>query len=148
MKNTLPSAISGKVDLLLKEARVRHQSGDVAGAIVSALSAWELLPEPRLDWDFYPQIMTRGLVGFYVEVNDQTNARKWIEVMANAYDDPNHEDHLVLMVEGEAYHHLGERERATYVFTRIFEIYGENGFEGDQKQFLALYVHEQAGTQR
>ena len=146
MKKTLPTEISAKVDLLLKDARVRNGGGDVAGAAASALAAWELLPEPRLDWDFYPQIITRGLIGFYAALKDRDKARKWIELMAKAYDDPDHEDHLVLMVEGEAHHQLGDRDRAAYVFARILEIYGEGGFEGDQKQYLDLYLKTPSGA--
>ncbi len=45
--------------------------------------------------------------------------------MAKMYDDPNHEDHLVIMTEGEAMYKLGDLDRAYYVFGRIYEIYGQ-----------------------
>ncbi|WP_153064555.1 hypothetical protein [Agrobacterium sp. LAD9] len=56
--------------------------------------------------------------------------------MALMYDDPNREDHQVLMQEGEAMYKLGDTDRAFRAFSRIEEIYGRKGFAGHQKAYL------------
>ncbi|MGV1755118.1 hypothetical protein [Agrobacterium sp. CG674] len=60
------------------------------------------------------------------------------------YDDLNHEDHYVLMQEGEAMYKLGDIERAFYVFSRVEELYGERGFKGEQKAYLT-FIREERG---
>lgn len=64
--------------------------------------------------------------------------------MADRYDDPDHNDHRVLMTEGEAVYKLGDKERAYYVFGRIYEIYGQKDFAGDQTTYPEFYKKEKA----
>lgn len=66
--------------------------------------------------------------------------------MALMYDDPNREDHQVLMQEGEAMYKLGDIDRAFSAFSRIEEIYGRKGFAGHQKAYLDFLDRE--GTRR
>lgn len=37
------------------------------------------------------------------------------------------------MTEGEAVYKLGDKKRAYYVFSRIYELFGKQGFAGEQK---------------
>jgi hypothetical protein len=72
------------------------------------------------------------------------NVSKWSQIMAEMYDDPDHKDHLALMTEGEAMYKLGNTDRAYYVLGRIYEIYGQKGFAGDQMAYLEFYRKEKA----
>jgi hypothetical protein len=48
------------------------------------------------------------------------------------------------MTEGEAVYKLGDKERAYYVFGRIYEIYGQKDFAGDQTTYPEFYKKEKA----
>ncbi|MBA4775059.1 MAG: hypothetical protein H2044_05315 [Rhizobiales bacterium] len=146
-KPEIEASLKAQIDKLLDLSGQKFQDGDLAGSVELGLQAWALIPEPKEKWDYYPQSLSAGFVQDYVDLGDKDNASKWIEVMAKMYDDPNHEDHLVLMTEGEAMYKLGDRERAYYVFGRIFEIYGQKGFAGDQKQYLDFYLKRKEGRE-
>jgi hypothetical protein len=143
-KRTLPKEISDEMDALLAKAGENTRSGKLREGIELALEAWNLMPEPVGQWDFYPQVNARNMVDDYVSVRDMANTKKWIEITAQMYDDPNHEDHYVLMLEGEAMYKLGDLDRAYYAFGRIHEIYGRSGFEGEQLEYLEFYLKTKA----
>jgi hypothetical protein len=141
---TLPVVISDEMDALLTKAGESTRAGRLDEGIALALKAWNLMPEPVKQWDFYPQVNSRNMVEDYVAAGDTANAKKWIAIMADMYNDPNHEDHLVLMTEGEAMYKLRDWERGYYAFSRIYEIFGRSGFEGEQLIYLEFYLKEKA----
>ncbi len=101
------------------------------------------MPEPVEQWDFYPQVQSRNMVTKFTALEDKESVHKWTDIMARMYDDPNHEDQHVLMVEGEAMYKLGDFDRAFYVFDRIFEFYGKSGFRGEAP-YLEFYLKQKA----
>lgn len=143
-KPQIEKALASKIDEILKESGKKYQSGNKEASLNLALEAWDLIPEPKGRWDYYPQSLSSGFVQDYVDLADMASAKKWIEITAQMYDDPNHEDHYVLMIEGEAMYKLGDTERAYYVFGRIHELYGRGGFEGEQLEYLEFYLKERA----
>ena len=145
-KPELPKEIRAEIDSLRAEAGGLFKNKRIDESISAIVAAWNLIPEPKSYWDYYPQSLSISLVKRYVILNDKESAKKWIAVMAEMYDDPNHEDHLVLMTEGEAMYRLGDLHRAYYVFGRIYEIYGRKGFAGEQLEYLDFYLKRKAAA--
>ena len=79
--------MSVKLDGLLRPAGESGRAGDLVRAIALCLEAWSVLPDPKKGWDFYPQIIARGLVGYYTAAEDITNLRKWISTTYDVYHD-------------------------------------------------------------
>ncbi len=105
-----------EIDVLLAESAREFKSGALRTSLEIGIRAWNLIPEPKNKWDYYPQSLSHSFVEDFAELGDKENTKKWIAIMAKMYDDPNHEDHLVLMTEGEAMYKLGDLDRAYYVF--------------------------------
>lgn len=143
-KPQIEKNLAAEIDEILAKSGEKYQNGKKEESLKLALDAWKLIPEPKRNWDYYPQSLSAGFVEDYVELGDKKNAQKWIEIMAEMFDDPNHEDHQVLMTEGSAMYTLGDIDRAYYVFGRLYEIYGEPGFKGEQHQYLDFYKQELA----
>ncbi|WP_205910271.1 hypothetical protein [Rhizobium sp. FKY42] len=141
-KPELDTNTRSTIDAILKESGDRYSAGDLKGSLDAALKAWSLIPDPKNRWDYYPQSLSAGFVQDYTDLNDKANVEKWVAIMAEMYDDPNHEDHLVLMTEGEAMFKLGDMQRAYYIFARIYELYGSKGFAGEQLAYLEFYQKE------
>lgn len=141
-KPQIDVTIRTESDNLLERSAKLFASGALQSSLSVALEAWDLIPEPKEDWDYYGQSLSAGFVVDYADLGDKKSCQKWVEIMAQMYDDPNHEDHYVLMQEGEAMYKLGDLERAFYVFSRIEELYGPRGFEGEQRAYLA-FIEEQ-----
>jgi hypothetical protein len=145
-KPEIPTEIRAHIDKVLEQSGQQFSSGDLQASLRTALQAWELIPDPKEKWDYYPQSLSSGFVIDFADLGDKESCLQWIETMAVMYDDPNREDHQVLMQEGEAMFKLGDTEKAFGAFSRIEEIYGRKGFAGDQKAYLK-YLDEQRTRQ-
>ena len=143
-KKQIEPTIRKRIDELLEASGEKFSSGDLRGSLDIALQAWDLIPEPKSDWDYYPQSLSAGFVQDFADLGDKESVSKWSQIMADMYGDPNHEDQLVLMTEGEAMYKLGDKDRAYYIFGRIYEIYGQSGFSGDQSVYFEFYRKEKA----
>ena len=143
-KDNIDPAITKEIDKILKKSAELFQQGDLRGSLAVAQEAWDLIPEPKSKWDYYPQSLSGGFVQDFADLGDKENVSKWAQIMADMYGDPNHEDQLVLMTEGEAMYKLGDTDRAYYVFGRIYEIYGQKGLAGAQSTYLEFYRKEKA----
>jgi hypothetical protein len=143
-KPQIDIAIRTEIDTLLERSGKLFASGALQSSLSIALEAWDLIPEPKEGWDYYGQSLSAGFVLDYADLGDKQSCQKWIEIMALMYDDPNHEDHYVLMQEGEAMYKLGDIDRAFYVFSRVEELYGAQGFKGEQKAYLT-FLREERG---
>ncbi|KAB7762532.1 hypothetical protein CKY51_21160 [Xanthomonas maliensis] len=141
-KPEIEQPLRGQIDALLELSAQKFRDGALAESLALGLQAWDLIPEPKQGWDYYPQSLSSSFVQDYVDLNDKDNACKWIKVMALMYDDPDHQDHQVLMTEGEAMLQLGDETRACAVFGKIHALYGKRGFAGHQKRYLELYLKQ------
>lgn len=135
-KPQIDAEIRAKIDQLLEKSAQQFASGESRASLRTGLEAWNLIPEPKAKWDYYPQSLSAGFVEDFADVGDKQSCQTWIEIMAVMYDDPNYENHYVLMKEGEAMYKLRDIGRAFYVFSRIEELYGERGFVGEQRTYL------------
>ncbi|MCK4207134.1 hypothetical protein J3U99_20400 [Brucella pituitosa] len=143
-KPEIPTDIRVHIDKLLEQSGQQFSSGELQASLRTALQAWELIPEPKEKWDYYPQSLSSGFVIDFADLGDKESCLRWIETMALMYNDPNREDHQVLMQEGEAMYKLDDTDRAFLAFARIEEIYGRKGFAGPQKAYLKFLDRERA----
>lgn len=139
---TLPKEITDKIDAMLTAAGVASRTGDHKLSLQQQLNAWQLIPQPKEKWDFYPQTMTVNLIDDYAAIGDLDNVSHWLEMMYKMHFDEQHSGHYTLMVEGETMWKMGKKDRAKYIFDRIFELYGKKGFLGDQLLYYK-YIMEQ-----
>ncbi|MDO5528046.1 MAG: hypothetical protein Q4F71_01465 [Paracoccus sp. (in: a-proteobacteria)] len=143
-KPEIPEPTRSEIEALISASREAFDAGDLQKSHQIGLQAWDLIPEPKAQWDYYPQSLSKTFVEDSAELGDAESTHKWVEIMAEMYDDPNHEDHYVLTAEAEAMEMLGDRERFHYVVGRILELYGEAGFEGEQREWLESYRADEA----
>lgn len=67
----VPTAIEKEIDTLI-------ESEGPAGFAVQLEQAWELLPEPRLEWDYYPQVLSQAGCSAGVKRGDWDLAERWL----------------------------------------------------------------------
>lgn len=104
------------------------------------MEAWDLIPEPKEKWDFYPQSLAYSFAEDYAELGDVPNFKKWIEITYKMYDDVGRNSVYVLMLEGISLYRLGLREEALQVFDRIYAAFGHEGFAGEERKYLKLLL--------
>lgn len=82
---TVDSALEPTLDDLVNEGHDARDAGDHAAALAKWREAWELLPEPKLKWDYYGQTITRDLAGLCIETGRLDEAVIWIDRLNEAH---------------------------------------------------------------
>jgi hypothetical protein len=115
--------------------RACWKSGDLAGAEARFLEAWDLIPEPKVEWD-YSQSLSSGFVTFYRDTGQPAKALPWIDTVAAIYDaSPASETH-VAMFRGTVLFEMGDLDGALEAFRPQFEKHGKRPFAGEDPKFL------------
>lgn len=140
----IQSAVRDEIDDILNRSGEYFRAGDLTGALELALKAWNLIPDPKHEWDYYPQSLSVSFVADYTDIGDVEAVKRWINEAYLAYGDPDRENHYTLMLEGSSLYKLGLKDDAYLVFDRIFSTYGRDGFKGDQREYLEFFLRERA----
>ncbi len=137
-------AIRDRIEALRAEARIAYQAGDKASFTANLEQAWSLIPGEKAVWDYYPQTLARSLVRIYIELEDVPAAKRWLATAYKVYGDPQRENLFVLMLEGDALFRLDLTDEAYAVFSKVFQLYGRDGFKGEQLKYLEFFLKERA----
>ena len=143
----LPKDISDKMDQMLREAGEKFRNGMPNECIELQLKAWALIPEPKTEWDFYPQVMYKDIVNDYTSIKNVGEAKKWIAIAYKMFNDPDRTSHYVLSLEATSLYKLDLLDESYEVFDRIFELFGREGFQGEDIDHSEFYFKERAKRQ-
>ncbi|MFF8803069.1 MULTISPECIES: hypothetical protein [unclassified Methylobacterium] len=121
----LEKKTSSEIDQLLRSAGLAARTADLNQAITLCLKAWARLPEPKDRWDFYPQIISRGLVEYYTKIGDKENMEKWIDLTYYAYRDDSRTDIFLNMLEAECLYKMGIDSRAFDIIAQVEKVTGK-----------------------
>lgn len=137
-KPQLSDAIRTEIDAVLDRSGEAYRAGQLRRSLEIAEEAWDMIPAPPYDWDYYAQSLSADFVRDYAELGDEGEVEKWIPHLYGAYGDAEKTDHYTLMTEAEARLQLGQRDAAIPLFKRIHDLFGPEGFRGEHRQYLAL----------
>ena len=142
-RQPLAQSVTAKIEEEGKSGREAWKSGDLAKAERHFLSAWDALPEPKLEFD-YAQLLSSGIAEFYRDTHQFEKAWHWIRIMRTAYGpEPNpYPEFLAGTIAFES----GELDDAYGLFRPLYERYGSRPFEGRDKKYLDL-VRRRIGEQ-
>lgn len=131
----LEESIHREIDALCAEGDALVRSGDDRGALRHFHRAWNMLPEPKEDWEGATWILSAiGDVHFTLR-----DFEKGMAAFANAVHCPgglgNPFIHLRL---GEAAFELGKMDRATDELTRAYLGAGRDLFADEDPKYLAF----------
>ena len=132
----IPDAVRLRIDGLLERSAGFFKQGQLDEALRLAHEAWDLIPEPKATWDYYPQSLAVAFVEDYADQEDLEKAKKWIEVCYQVYDDPDRVSHYILMLEGSTLYKLGLEHEAYGVFSKLRDLFGRGGFKGEHREYL------------
>lgn len=138
--------IKEQIEDLRAQAREAYRDGKRSSFAKSMEQAWALLPDPKAEWDYYPETITRSLVRIYLEMGDVSALKRWIAEAYVVYDDPRRENLFVLMLEGESLFKLDLLDEAYGIFDRVYTLFGRDGFKGEHLQYLEFYLKKRAGN--
>ena len=140
IRANVPTTIETQIKTLLEVATTNWELCDFQKVESYLLKAWSLLPEPRLSWDYHPQILSRRLMNCYVQLHDSANAQKWMKTIREAYDAPHlGDDPSVDFWEAQMNFELGAQEKAFEAFHCLYKKFKKRAFKGHDSKYLQFY---------
>ena len=137
-KPQLPATLQNEINAVLDRAGEAYRAGDLRRSLEIAKEAWDIIPPPPYEWDYFAQSLSADFVRDYAELGDAAEVEHWIPHLYAAYDDDQKQDQYTLMTEAEARLQIGQNDLAHDLFKRIHDIYGPEGFRGEHRRYLEL----------
>lgn len=136
----LDSALESALDGIINAGYDARDAGDSDGYVARLREAWELVPEPKLHWDYYGQILTRELTEELIERGDLADAAEWVERLDEAYAPHSIASRpLVDFVKAKLYFRAGQLDLAHAYFDAIYKSGGKRPFKGQAPEYFEFY---------
>ncbi len=145
MAMKLPEELTKDVYAYGAAGREAWKKGDIAEAEVNFTKAWEILPEPREQYDL-AQSMTRGFVVFYRDTKQFDKAVHWLAEMKNAYGSGTGPDLTIGFLSGTVYFEAGDLDKSAEFFVPLYEQFGNRPFSGEDKKYLEFAKRASKGS--
>lgn len=142
MKDLNP-AIRDEIDKLFIRSKGKLDSGDTTGAIQDAEMAWNILPEPKFDWDV-SQSFTHALAETYRDTGDFQNSLNLMQKFFASGTIESYEDGSRFIL-GTIYFEMNDEENAKKWFAEANRISKGRCFQGEDKKYLTFYKKQITG---
>jgi tetratricopeptide (TPR) repeat protein len=129
----------------LRQAREARRGKDLERREKLSLQAWDLLPEPKLGWEFYSNIMPRDNLIFYRDTKQFEKAMKWLEITRESYG-PDRNDTIEFLA-ATLWYEMGDFDKAFEEFDTQYEAFRKRPFEGKDKKYLDFFCPARHGRQ-
>lgn len=134
----LPSDIDEQIGDLADQTLAAREAGDMGRVLQLTEESWQVLPEPKVNWDFEPQAIARGAVEDIAESGQGTTLDTWVERMYAAYFDEGHDNLLLNMIEGHAKFVVGRTDEALAIFQKVYDTDGPAWFGEHYRPYLTM----------
>lgn len=138
----VPAELQLKIDSLLKNAGEARRAGDIDTRERLALEAWAMLPYPKLNWDYYSNILPRDNLLFYRDTKQFTKAIEWLEISREAYG-PGREE-TIEFIAATLWFAMDDLDKAWEEFDRQYKVGKTRPFQGKDKKYLDFYLSRKA----
>ncbi len=137
-KPPLPKEISAQLDALAYQLGDARRAGDAAQWSDLSEQAWDLLPDPKTEWDYYPQTISRNAVEISSSFGlcDQLDVRIG-RFYATHFDTGRQSEYTNLIV-GHALFQCNRQEEAVVLFRHVLANHGPQWFMGNYRSYLEL----------
>ena len=145
MKHSVPDEIALKIDHWISVSKVNRESGKLILVVEALRSAWNEIPEPKFDYDFYPQSLSRALVNLYQDLRQFEEARAWLHVVRKVYEPPSDaSESTIAFLEATVDYEAGDEDEAFAKFETLHAKYGMRPFQGQDKRYAAFFKSRKA----
>jgi len=141
----LDAELSKKIDAILKRSGELEREGNIIESEKLSLEAWDLLPDPKLGWEFYSNIMPRDNMLFYRDTKQFEKALKWLEITRESYGStPEQPNQVVEFQAATIYFEMGRLDDAYDIFDWQYKTWKRLPFKGEDKKYMDFYLAEKA----
>lgn len=133
----LTSPLYEEVDELRAKSVQLARSGDHLERVKVLLQAWDLLPQPKEQWDesYY---LASYLIDSYLNVQNPAKANEWVEILVNC-DPERDDDGERELFAGVVAYELGDFEKAKKNFAIADKESNGRNFKKVDSKYLKFY---------
>lgn len=142
MVKPLEKSLDEKILAEMESGYSFEQVGDYESAEQHYLTAWELFPEPKFEWDS-SQIRIYNIVDFYLGWKKYGEAERWAKQVFKT--NPLPRDGTPYICLGKVYYEFGKMDLAFDNFKKAYLLAGKRAFQGEDKKYLDFYKKRAAG---
>lgn len=134
--------VPADVEAVIKEKSAEFTqaiaAGDFDAAAAAARVRWEVIPDPKEQWDYYPSILPRSTADRFARAGDGGHAAEWLQIAMGSEPATIGDNVPLDRVAARVRVAMGDRETAERIAGTLFELYGRRPFRGDDSDLLPL----------
>lgn len=137
-KPNVPAEVEAVIDNAADEFDAAIERGDFEAAEIAARASWDAIPEPKSQWDYYPDVLPRDYADLFVRAGDVEHAASWLAIAMGSRPIQVGENVPLQRVAARVRAAMGDRETAEMIAGTLLERYGKRPFSGDDSDLLPL----------
>lgn len=142
----LPKELDDALDAKMDDATDLADAGDLTGALSLGDEIWDALPEPKLGWDYYPEVLSQQMCDVAIEAGRLDAAAVWLERTEQAYGEPNPTTQAIVgFKKGKLFFRAGQFELAHAYFDAAYNSDGKRRFRNEPDEYWQFYQSSTAG---
>ncbi len=138
VKPELPEALVAVLNDLMRQSGELRRAGNAPASLAISDEAWDVIPEPKTEWNFYPQRIAAGVVETIVEREACGVLDIWLERMYATHFDVERQTPYTNLMAGHALHECGRTTEALALFRQVYETHGAEYFVGVHRPYLDM----------
>ncbi|MCC2591912.1 hypothetical protein LKO27_00510 [Tessaracoccus sp. OS52] len=136
----LPKELDEALYARLDSARDSIDEGNYEAALAEGDAIWEALPEPKMGWDYYPEIVSQDMCAAAIEAGRLDRAAEWLERTTQAYTPLNPTSELIVdFLKAKLFLRSGNEALAYAYFDAIHQAQGKRPFQDEPPVYWEFY---------
>ncbi|MDL5366231.1 hypothetical protein QSH18_11495 [Xanthomonas sp. NCPPB 2654] len=127
---------------IMESGNALDERGDTEAARSAYQQAWDLLPEPKLEWPPLSAWITGSFCNLHFDSADFAAAKQWAQKSLHARESEIDTGPLIAM--GMAHFELEEYAQARAYFDEAYRYGKARAFQERPRRYLAFYLEKQA----
>lgn len=130
-------ALAGEIMRIMESGNALDERGDTDAARSAYQHAWDLLPEPKLEWVPLSAWITGSFYNLHFDAADFVAAKQWASRSLQARESDSDTGPLLAM--GMVHYELEEYSDALACFDAAYRLGKARAFQERPKKYLAFY---------
>ena len=114
-----------------------QDGGDLSKALEHYVQAWELIPDPKLEWEISGWVAS-CLFSIYFDLSNYHAAKEWALTALDMRDSDI--DTAPLIDLGMVCYELGQNDEAIKYFDQAYQFGQARAFQGRPEKYLSFYI--------
>ncbi|EMS1065128.1 hypothetical protein [Providencia stuartii] len=136
--------LEDKIVSIIEKGNLLSTNNDHHSALEAYHCAFNLLPEPKLEWEMLSAWLSGSFCSAYFNLSDFENAKMWAEAQLKATSSDI--DTAPLTDLGMVYYELGQYDESYKYFNDAYNLGKARPFQERPKKYLEFYLERRKKT--